>query len=690
MICIDTLLDRLRQGHVPFGFEIDGNKAQLEFSHDRPKRRQDGKHDFVYSVTDAPLNVVLETDHRKHHDYLTFRYRIQARESLDKRISNVRILDLSGLDATSLRGWEGGNAPARDEQGKKFRTLPVPPLLFKMWDKDLTPEPIEYIDLDGRSSCELLPVWLLYNNDGGLWIGPEWSGSWQMAAGRNDQGAWLRFSLPCLDFTMLQGEEVQLPPVSMGIFRGQIGDGCVKLRRIIREDFLPTIDGEKPLPPVSAHAIGGSIPDLDAEGIKRAADMFAAMGMEQFVFASAWYRPPEGSKTPFALEELQEMHPGTETVERYENLAWWEQCGLFEPDPKRFPEGINEFARRLAKRGIVLGLWYDPRLNVFTEAQTQWQDALTPYHCVAPNDKAWNLPLIDMGSQAGRECMFELLERMVVEFGAKHLWHDLNTSPRPRFWQETEQEGRKGLMELRHYMGSDQVYDRFLKEYPGVWIKWCGSGGTMLNLGVFRRVHSFRLADFGGVRDAETTDYDAPRDMRTGLNWILPTTYLTNLLSLPKIDRDEERDFIFLNLFGSTFTLHHTCRHWSDRDRAAATRAIGVYKNVRHYLRDGDFWSLLPQPQGHQGWDAWQFHDPVTSSGLLVFFKRRDCKDDTCSIRPRWPENWRDLRFAPLLGQARATIGPDGLEIDMPDRAALLRYEMPATEAGPKVNADNF
>jgi hypothetical protein len=59
-------------------------------------------------------------------------------------------------------------------------------------------------------------------------------------------------------------------------------------------------------------------------------------------------------------------------------------------------------------------------------------------------------------------------------------------------------------------------------------------------------------------------------------------------------------------------------------------------------------------------------------------------------VTPRWPDDWKKLRFAPLLGQARATIGPDGLEIDMPDRAALLRYERPAVQSGPEVDPSRF
>jgi len=675
MFNLDHLLKNLQSGQVPFSFTLDGEPARCRYSHQRAKRRQPGKRDFVFRVEQAPIDVVMETTFLPKRELLTYQLRLVADGTVAQRISAVRILDLRGLPGDTLRGWEGGNAPAKDAEGRKWRTLTTPPELFRMWDKALSNDTaIAYEDLGGRSSCELLPIWFVYHNEGGLWLGPEWSGSWDMQTGRDADGAWFRFGLPLLDFNILQGEEVQLPAVSLGSYCGAIGDGCVQLRRLIHDEFMPCAEG-KPLLPVSAHGIGTSIPGLAGDNLERAIDLYAAMGVESLIFASPWYRPPKGMPSRFSAEELKEMHPHIETKERYELLAWWEHCGHYEPDPERFPQGIAHTVDYLRQRGMSLGLWYDPRYNVFTEEQQQWRDATVPYKCENAADQAWNLELIDMSLSAGRECMYELMERLVVEFGADCLWHDLNVEVRPRYWQDTEQEGRKGLKELRHYIGSDEVYDRFLANYPQVWIKWCGSGGTMLNLGALRRCHFFRMADFSGVRPAEDPDTDAARDMRTSLNWIIPTNYLVGLRGLPASqDPTVSRMHLLLDQFGSKFALHNTSRLWSDRDRADATLAIGLYKNLRHYL-EGDYWSLFPQPEAQEGWDGWQFHDQTTGTGILLFFKRRDCQDNQQRTRLRWPADPEQLRFANMLGQATVSADGNNIVIDMPDRAALVRYD---------------
>ncbi len=685
MIQIDDIVKPLKEGVVPFRFTIGGEPAELVFQHSRQKRRAEGV-DYVYAVEGHPLTVVLETRRVEAHDMLTYRWRLLAEKSIQERISRVRIMDLSVPGATTLRGWNGGcvyNTETGENEAKNY----FPPREFRIWDRDLAAEgEVEFEDLLGRSSVVLLPVWFLYNEGGGMWFGPEWSGTWRMSTGRSDDGAWAWIELPCLDFEMMQGEEVQLPPVSLGTYRGSVQDGCVKLRRTIHDEFMPTIDGEKPLPPVLCHAIGGSCPEFDAEGIAREMNLCHSLGIEQFVWASPWYRPPTGSKTPFSLEELQEMFPGTESVEGYEIRAWWEQCGLFEPYEDRFPGGLKAFSERMEELGIILGLWYDPRINVLTEPHERLRDCLVPYKCIDPNDRAWNMGLIDMSTAGGRELMFELLERFVVEFGARYLWHDLNVHPRRRYWDHVEQEGRRGLKELRHYVAQSELYAEFLEQYPDVWIEWCGGGGSMLNLGVFRHAHTLHIADCCGIWDAEKPNSDHWRIYRTSLNWILPATYINNHFG-PAGGMYEHHDRmgleVWLSQMGSALNLHRTISKWSVEDRADAARAISVFKNIRHYLNK-DFWSLFPPAQDRESWDGWQFHDPDTGTGILVFFKRRDCEVDERTVDLRWPDDLSDYSFGTVMGEADVEArGDRTVKVTMRSKAALVRYDRgrgPASE----------
>ncbi len=132
---------------------------------------------------------------------------------------------------------------------------------------------------------------------------------------------------------------------------------------------------------------------------------------------------------------------------------------------------------------------------------------------------------------------------------------------------------------------------------------------------------------------------------------------------------------VFLTQFGGAFNLHKPISRWSDKDRADAARLIGVFKNLRRYLNK-DFWSLFPQPHDREGWDGWQFHDPESGTGLLLFFKRRDCEEDNRQVELRWPEDAGKLRFGTVLGSADLTVESGGrVGATMDSRAALVRYE---------------
>jgi hypothetical protein len=694
MIDITEMRVMLEDGAVPFSFTVDGQACTFGFQHQRTKRRRPGV-DYVYGVAGHPITVVMETNHVPGRDLFTWRFRLVARENLEARVANVKIMDLRFPGGQMLRGWNGGGVRDR-ETGENIALNFFPPKEYRIWDIDLAEEgEVMWEDLLGRASHLLLPVWFLYNEEGGAWFGQEWSGSWRMSAGLDERSAWAWIQLPCLDFGLLQGEEVQLPPVSIGTYAGSIGDGCVQLRRTIREEFMPTIEGKRPLPAVQCHAIGGSIPEWDARGFREEVKLCYSLGIEQIVFASAWYRPPTGSRTPFSLEQLQEMYPGTRSVKAYESVAFWEQCGSFEPYDERFPGGLKACSQWMKEGlGIILGLWYDPRINVMTEPYQSLRDCLARNQAAEPNP-ACDLDLIDMGIEAGRELMFELMERFVVEFGAQYLWHDLCCHPRRGYWDGVEQEGRRGLKELRHYIGQDQVYDRFREKYPDVWIEWCGGGGSMLNLGLFRRAHTFHIADCCGIRDAEKPNSDHWRIYRTSLNWILPATYINNHFG-PAGGMYEKHDRmgveIWLSQMGSMLNLHRTISRWSTEDRADAAEAIGVFKNYRKYL-NRDFWSLFPPGEDRESWDGWQFHDPDADTGILMFFKRRDCEEGTQIVELRWPDDISRLTFGTVLGEATVEV-KDGrcIAVAMEGRAALIRYDRgrnPASERHDWTNSES-
>ncbi len=680
MITITELTATMHTGNVPFRFNVGDEPAVLEFRHERVVECDDRTiSTLAYSCANAPITVILECTEISEWKLCTYRFRLKADRSVYSRINDVRIFDLTLLHhgEASLRGWNGGWVYHDTGIHHNKGMFPLPE--YRMWDKDLTQErELMWEELEGRSSIQLLPIWFLYQPDCALWFGPEWSGSWRLQVESDDDTVRASLSLPFLDFVMAQGEEVQLPAVSVGTYSGGIGDACVQLRRIIYHEFMPTISGSKPEPMVNYTVIGGSIPKFDAEGLRKETDLAAELGIENIIFASPWFREPNGDPSAFTAEQLAEYLPHFRDKRSYEIGNWWEQCGDFIPNKTRFPNGLKAFADEINAKGIGLGLWYDPRINTLTAAHETCRDFLIPYKHSSSEDNVWDMGYIDLGVEEGRKFLFSLLEKWIVEFGATYLWHDLNTEPRPRYWDYYEEEDRRGLKELRHYIGSDMMYDELLAKHPHVAIEWCGGGGSMLNLGVFRRAHTLHIADYSEICGSAPEDVhtDGVRCYRTSLNWILPAGYISNPI---KINSGiyEHCDGIgmhnFLTQMGSAFDFGIIISNWSRKDLDDAREAVAVFKQIRHYLHK-DFWGLFPLPKDRNAWDGWQFHDPDTQSGLLFFFKLRDSEADTQTVKPNWTEG--TMMIEPVLGKADIVQDGQQLIVSMPGKGALLRYSL--------------
>lgn len=664
----------------PFSFDIGGAPAALRLR--RVRRSGAGRErcaEHVYDVPGRPLTLTLRTTHVPDADLLTYQLTMRADASLVHAVSDVRVVDweLPEDDAGPwhLRGLNGGCVLF----GRSRRTPDYPPREFAIWDRDLD-EPFDAQEVvDGRCSREYLPIWFLCRGDGGVWFGPEWSGTWRLHVGREASGVVARLALPFTNFVLRQGEEVVFPPVTLGTWQGDAWEGCLALRRTIRDELMPRMDGRVPEPPVVTQVLGGPARELDADGLAREIRIAEDIGMECYIFASSWLREVEGwthfpEHVEWALQNPDD--PGSPW------MNWWEVNGRFRPAASRFPDGLDAFAADLARRGMMLGLWYDPRVNVLVDEYEECADALVPFKRLKLRDKSWDMGLIDLGRESGRRYMLSLIERFVEEYGASWIWHDLNVETRMRYWDNVEEPDRRGLMELRYNEGMHRVYEEVLRRWPHVWIEWCASGGTMIDLGTLRRSHTLWIADYSDMGPDGTTDRS--RAYRSCLNWILPATYVLNTLysrrtagqeGSSELAAPDGRDVCMHHLltqFGSPFGLGHSLINWSEADLADVRKAVAVFKDVRHYLVK-DFWGLFKPPAPQDGWDGWQYHDPADGSGLLVLFKGGRCRQDEETVEPRWVDP-AGLRFETLLGEADIRPSGGALRVAMPGMAALVRY----------------
>lgn len=647
---------------VPFSMHIGDHTAQFN-AIETWESVEDCWHKItvVYREIEEPLTIFLTCRYCQQFTVVQQTLRLVAKNSLSQPIGNIRILDIAvpnmeGEETVTLHGITGGLWDGEHPIGEAC--LVYPPRGLKPWQKVISVGEEFHLDSDltGRGSNKEIPLWLYAEKSRGLWLGPEWSGCWDLTIKKEQAYSQAKIGLPTFNFTLAQGEQINLPTAAFGLYSGDHEDGFNALRKAIREYYLPPIEGEKPKPPVLFQGLAGFPSYQDEPTLYKEVDQAARVGCESFVLDAGWNTSPK-------------------------TVNWWEAVGNWDPHPERYPGGITRFARYVHGKGMKLGIWLEPRAHEDSKTLKNNKSIF-----LAPRISA-ELPsesivrrvekkqyLLDLGKKEAQDFFIELLERFIVDYKADWIWFDFNTEPRTVYWNAYEEANRRGLMELGFYQGLYRVFEAIHQRYPYVWLETCASGGRLIDLAQLKRFHSIWIND-------QSLDYDQNRNYRSGMNRFFPAVYLQSGFFInseiweKKPDRIELQPQHLLVSFGGAFQFTQGFCFWEDRDIKQASRYVDVYKRYRHYL-EKDYYELFPLPESKNAWDGWQYHDPKTKSGILILFRLKESTEEEKRIVPRRLRNLQEYSYSVVMGKGEIGEVEGSLKVRLDnDGAVLIHYQ---------------
>jgi alpha-galactosidase len=448
----------------------------------------------------------------------------------------------------------------------------------------------------GRSSNRDLPFFLVHNDQesNGVFVGIGWSGQWQARLDAKNASRSLRLTaeMPGLAAELPPGERIISPSILIGTYEGDSSRGGNTLRRLLCQEYVPTLAGRKPLPPVSWNSWFIFENGISAALLKAQADLAGQAGVECFCIDAGWFEGdfPNGV--------------GNWTLNRV-----------------KFPDGLGPVGEYVAAKGMKLGLWFEPER---VAANTR----------LAREHPQWvHRDLLDLGNPEAQEWVFQMMRHFIEEGGVKWIRFDFNTDPLAT-WEATDIPNQRGLAQIRHIMGLYKLLDRLRQTWPELLIEGCAGGGRRIDLETVQRSHTFWKSD-------NTTDLPVLRFHQTGANTFLPGAFL-NVNLLPA-----NLEFDVHSLFGGPLGLRCDWSKMNAKEQQGLAVLIRQYKQVRHLLNE-DYFPLFAQDRKEQNWVGWQFQAADRQEGLVVLLRPPNSAYRAADIRLQGLVESSNYRFAAL------------------------------------------
>jgi alpha-galactosidase len=496
-----------------------------------------------------------------------------------------------------------------------------------------------------------------------------------MEARREEGNLSLILELPSLDFTMYQGEEIDLPAFIAGAYEGDLWAGSNALRRAVREELSPRFKGAAPVPQIIFQGMDGMEIYQNESYLTRESRQAAELGIENFVLDAGWYHDP------YNLDINLRDDPSKTRVN-----PWPIHLGDWKSSRKRFPSGLRKFADHVKKCGMNFGLWCEGRVTEGAPDFNEYQDILLKYddnyikNAIGPFSvlvrKSY---LVDFGKKRGEDYYVDLVSRFVEEYDISWFWLDFNTRPRTAYWDYLEEKNRRGILELRYFQGYYRVLDRLRAKYPDLWIENCASGGRTIDFGTLKRSHSYWISDFTAYECVgDPVDQDICRNMRSGISKFLPAFQIQSSIFIPKAWRESEEPYPLYNYlchFAGSLQYGQGLLDWKEGDLKTAAYVNSKYRSYRSFLQK-DYYQLVPIPADKKGWDGWQFDDPETGEGILILFRMEGCENPVFDVPLHRIANPEKYRFETVLGNGSLNVSGGKLYAELKEKkdAMLVHY----------------
>jgi len=468
----------------------------------------------------------------------------------------------------------------------------------------------------GRSTNGYAAWFALRDRDRGVLYMAQlaWSGNWQMSFGRDPAGDRIRPDQLALtaelgmrfDFggalALPPGAPFTLPEVAFTATAGDLDDAANQLHRYQRS-VIPRRPAGDPLL-AQFNSWYPFSENVSASELERTADVAAKLGIEAFVLDSGWYNKKD----------------------------WSRDLGDYQPNPAKFPNGLQEVARYVRGKGMKFGLWVEiENAGVDSELARAHPDWFLAY-IGAPILKDQRHQL-NFANPEVRQWARATVDRLVRDYDLGWLKIDYNIDIGERF--DPPGDGRSGDVLYRHVKAYYGWLDELRAAHPGLLVESCSSGGLRFDLGMLAHAHTTWLSDVVTPAPSAQLAYGCTVEFAPELcnHWMVGDDDRGHVdLAKPA----GWWDFLFRVPMNGQFGVSSRILDWSPQLRERAAANIAMYKRLRQVIDGADVYHLTTQPahDDPQVWMAIQYVSPdARRSVVLAYRLGRSAGEQTFRLR---------------------------------------------------------
>ena len=505
--------------------------------------------------------------------------------------------------------------------------------LYEPYDKDLSSEPVGFVNTSGRPCAETFPYFNLETDSGGALLAVGWGGTWSADFTYDGARRSTRFvgtGTVGMHTYLKPGETVRTPLIGVVRYYERDEDKAMnKWRRWLVDCVYPRENAhtDEVVRPFSTtyhcfdteneakYHTDGSTAEDHTSWEKSVSEMFAhGLNYDVQWVDAGWYLDPYKQTVP---------------------TDWWGTVGTWELDDVKWPEGtFRERVDYAHEHGQKFLVWFEP------ERVTHLDGMVKNYGY----DRTWALS--DHGNNnayvsnlGNKDCLEWTIDRVLTfmdRYDIDLYREDFNIAPGP-FWtigDGYEGKDRTGITEnlyvQGHYVLWDAILERAALSGKPTWLDSCASGGNRNDLETLKRSVPINRSD------SDRFSATLRLALTPKLSQWLPFNGAVAKDGASLVDNTCD---IYALRASYLCVYEPAANFWCDRDTIdwdSYKQGLAEWKEINKYLLK-DFYRLTPYQSVNDGksWTAYMYFDGETGSGVVQAFRKPECDIAEIVVKPK-------------------------------------------------------